>query len=185
MAKKMKYVTLFLALIFIFLLAFYLWTKSDLLLSLLITSATFLYHFAMRLIVGYAVNAILKNNVDYTKKWFKPKKWEEKLFSALNIKKLKRNTPTYSPQNYDLRKNSLENIIKVTCQAEIVHEIIILLSFLPIVAYLFFGALWVFIITSLISACIDGYFVLVQRYNRPRLVKLLQKQQNKKQKTAI
>jgi hypothetical protein len=185
MAKKMKYVTLFLGLIFIFLLALYLWTKNSLVLTLLITSATSLYHFAMRLAVGHTVNAILKNNVDYTRKWFKPKKWEEKLFTAFNIKKLKYNAPTYSPKTFDLHTNSLEEIIKATCQAEIVHEIIILLSFLPIIAYLFFGALWVFIITSLISACVDAYFVLIQRYNRPRLVNLLQKQQNKNQKTAV
>ena len=101
MAKKMKYVTLFLGLIFIFLLALYLWTKSNLVLTLLITSATFLYHFAMRLAVGHTVNAILKNNVDYTRKWFKPKKWEEKLFTAFNIKKLKHNAPTYSPKTFD------------------------------------------------------------------------------------
>ena len=59
------------------------------------------------------------------------------------------------------------------CQAEIVHEIIIVLSFVPIIFSIWFGELLVFIITSVISALIDSIFVMLQRYNRSRIIKLI------------
>lgn len=38
-----------------------------------------------------------------------------------------------------------------------------------------FGALAVFILTSVLAACYDAMFVVMQRYNRPRIVKLVEK----------
>ena len=49
------------------------------------------------------------------------------------------------------------------------------LSFIPIFAAIPFGALGVFITTSVLAACYDGMFVIMQRYNRPRIVRLIEK----------
>lgn len=58
------------------------------------------------------------------------------------------------------------------CQAELVHETIVVLSFVPIIpSVLVFGDLPVFIITSLAAAIIDVTFVIIQRYNRPRIIR--------------
>ena len=59
------------------------------------------------------------------------------------------------------------------CQAELVHETIMLLSFVPILAYLWFGALEVFIITSILAAGFDGMFVIIQRFNRSRVINMI------------
>ena len=61
------------------------------------------------------------------------------------------------------------------CQAECVHETNIVLSFLPIFAVHWFGAAPVFIATSVCAAMIDLAFVIIQRYNRPRIVSLMQR----------
>ena len=45
-----------------------------------------------------------------------------------------------------------------------------MLSFLPMAALVRFGAFWVFFITSLLAACYDGMFVIMQRHNRPRII---------------
>jgi hypothetical protein len=50
-----------------------------------------------------------------------------------------------------------------------------LLSFLPLLAAIPFGAFPAFLITSLAAACFDTVFVIMQRFNRPRLIKLIQK----------
>ena len=56
-----------------------------------------------------------------------------------------------------------------------VHETIAVLSFLPLVAVYWFGNFSVFLITSVLSALIDLMFVIMQRYNRPRVVRLAEK----------
>ena len=62
------------------------------------------------------------------------------------------------------------------CQAEIVHEVIIIFSFLPVLASYWFGSFAVFMITSIGAAAFDLMFVMIQRYNRPRIVKLAERE---------
>ena len=71
-----------------------------------------------------------------------------------------------------MQSRSLGEIAQAMCQAEVVHEIIFLLSFAPIGMIPTFGAAPVFIITSLLAACIDLAFVILQRYSRPRILKI-------------
>lgn len=83
--------------------------------------------------------------------------------------------PTYSPDTFDLNKHTIEEIISATCQSELVHETIVVLSFLPILLAIPFGTLGVFIATSIVAALIDCIFIIMQRFNRPRLLKILNK----------
>ena len=144
-------------------------------LTLAITAGTFFYHFAMRLAVGYLVNLIAKNRIRYCDFWFRERKFERKLYAFLQVKKWKKRMPTYSPEKFSVKERTLEEIVNETCIAEIVHEAIILLSFLPLAAALFFGEFFVFLATSVAAALIDSVFVIMQRYNRPRLVALLKR----------
>lgn len=148
--------------------------KFGLLETLAITALTFFYHFAVRLLIGGVVSmgtAMKKPN--YTNWWFKEKSFEKKLYKLLKVKKWKNHMPTYLPETFSLEKNSLEDIILSTCGAELTHEWIILASFIPLTFANRFGAFEVFLITSILAAGIDTMFVLMQRYNRPRLVKML------------
>ena len=56
---------------------------------------------------------------------------------------------------------------------------IIVFSFFPIIVSVWFGAIEVFISTSMVAALIDLIFVILQRYNRPRVIKILQLRTNK------
>ena len=89
--------------------------------------------------------------------------------------KWKKFIPTYSPETFDTTNKSIEEIVGATCQAEVVHEIIMLFSLLPIALIPIFNAPAVFIITSILSMMIDSIFVILQRYNRPRLIKILKR----------
>lgn len=141
------------------------------------------YHLANHLIVGEIINAIYKNDMDYTKKWFKPKKFENELYNKLKVKNWKDKIPSFHPDTFSLEKHSPEKIAKTMCQSEIVHEIIIVFSFLPLIYSFVYGIYPVFfILSSFLFALFDLSLVIMQRYNRPRFIKLFLKNTNIKEK---
>ena len=142
--------------------------------SLAITFGTIAYHFLMRLIIGLVIGLIMENRADYTKKWYQCREWEKLLYKRIHIKKWKQTMPTYEPDYFDPRKHSWTEIAQAMCQAEVVHEVIIVFSFVPVVFSVWFGAIPVFVITSVLAAAFDLIFVMMQRYNRSRIVKLIQ-----------
>ena len=175
MKKKMILTT---AVLFVGLLACgiaYYFTQNAVLFTITITLGTCFYHFAFRLFVGYGIDAIFHNKMNYNKWWFRERKFEAKFYNFLRVKKWKKHVPTYNPDSYDITKHSVEEIIQATCQSEIVHEVNMILSFVPIIFTVWFGSLMAFLITSCIACCLDGIFVILQRYNRPRLMRLLRR----------
>ena len=83
---------------------------------------------------------------------------------------------TSFPEYFNLRKHSLEELAQVTCQAEIIHESNVLISVSALLGAIPFGMLWFFVLSSLASGCFDMIFVVMQRYNRSRLISLLERQ---------
>lgn len=163
---------------FLFILL-YLYLQQGWLLSCAITFGTTAYHFVMRLSVGYIVPKITKYRFDYRSAWFQPRSWEAAFYQKLNIRSWKATLPTYAPSQFSLKSNSLHQIIQNMCGAEVVHEVIMVLSFLPLLTVPFFGDWPVFLITSILASLYDSIFVMAQRYNRPRLVRLFEKQEAK------
>lgn len=152
------------------------------LLATAITAGTISYHLVMRLLVGSIVTITMHNHADYHKKWFQLSHFEEHLYSGLKVKRWKNHLPTYAPESFSPEKHTFDEIAQAMCQSEIVHEINMVLSFPPLLASLWFGSFPVFCITSIAAACFDLLFVIVQRYNRPRIVKIAEKQENRKKK---
>ena len=153
----------------------YHFTKNPVIFSVAITFGTIFYHLCVRLAVGSAVDARYHNRMDYTKRWFAEKAFEQKLYKTIRVKKWKKRLPTFNPQDFDLKSRSATEIIQVTCQAEVVHEVNMVLSFVPVVFSVWFGSLGVFLLTSIAAFCFDSIFVIIQRYNRPRLMRLIRK----------
>ena len=167
----MKSIAVSTALLTILLAFLYHRFSSSWLLSAAITFGTVCYHFAMRLFVG----AVIPNSFQYSSAWFQPRPWEHRLYQRLKVKAWKKYVPTYDPRLFALEENTLEQIVSNMCQAEVVHEVIVLCSFVPLFFSLVFDGFFVFLITSILSAVLDLVFVCLQRYNRPRLVRILQK----------
>lgn len=157
----------------------YYFIRNPILFSVTITLGTCFYHFGIRLVVGHGINAIFHNKINYNRRWFKERKFEAKLYKLLKVKKWKKHLPTYDTKAFSVAEHSVEEIVQATCQSEIVHEINMILSFVPVIFTVWFGSLLAFLITSVLAFCFDGIFVIMQRYNRPRLMKLL----NRKEKT--
>lgn len=159
------------ALTFLFYLL-YLYFKQSILLSLAITFGTTCYHFSMRLLVG----TLVPNRFNYQHPWFQTRQFEAKLYKKLQLKQWKTQMPTYNPKLFSLQDNSLEQILCNMCQAEVVHETIIPLSFIPLLFSSVLEGFWPFLITSVLAACLDSLFVMLQRFNRPRIMKMLELQ---------
>ena len=175
----MKNLTILLFITTIMIIGIFTVSGIDLFKTLAITLAITFYHFAMRLFIGFIYQAKFNNNISWKIKWFQVNKKEMDLYRFLNVKSWKKYMPTYDSSCFDVKTKSLEQIVMAMCQAELVHETIIVFSFFPIIVSVWFGAIEVFISTSMVAALIDLIFVILQRYNRPRVIKILQLRTNK------
>lgn len=145
-------------------------------LSLAVTFGTVFYHLAVRLLAGALFQRGMQNRADYTKTWYRLRPWESRLYRFLRVKQWKGRLPTYRPESFSPKAHPYHEIAQAMCQAELVHEANILLSFVPVFAVRWFGAPGVFWGTSVCAALFDLLFVMVQRYNRARVVKLAQRE---------
>lgn len=173
MAKLLKFVTIILLFVTLSFIYLYQTTLNKIFLTLAITFGTCFYHFIMRLIVGLIFSVTMQNRVDYHKHWFEIHQFEKRLYQKLKVKKWKDKMPTYNVDQFDMKKHSLDEIAQSMTQAELVHEVIIIFSFVPIIAGYWFGSYPVFIITSIMAALFDFIFVMMQRYNRDRIIKIM------------
>lgn len=176
MKKKIIITTLVLFVSFLLSTAAYRCTSDPLFFSAAITLGTTFYHFAMRLTVGALIDAKFHNRMDYTKAWFQEKRFEPRLYRMLQVKRWKKYLPTLSPENFRFHKHNVAALIQTTCQSELVHEIIMVLSFVPVSFTIWLGGFEIFLVTSCLAFLFDGSFVVLQRYNRPRMVCYMEKQ---------
>lgn len=175
MKKIIKNITIISFILTLLFSAVYFHTENGIILSFAITAGTTLYHFAMRLAVGFFYDRIMNNKADLSRWWYQPKGFEKRIYNWINVKNWKGIMPSYEPELFDPQKHTWNEIAQAMCQAELVHETIILLSFVPILFAKLFGALPVFLITSFLAAAFDMIFVIMQRYNRPRVIRIAEK----------
>lgn len=155
----------------------FLTNKEMVFFSLGVAALTICYHFTVRLVIGGFCDFYLKNNVNYKRKWFAKRGFEDKLYKFLRVKKWKNIMPTADEDLFSLESKTPEQIVKAGCQAEIVHELCAAAGLLSMLLAIPFGTFWVFFGTAVGAAIYDFSFVAVQRYNRPRLLRLMERKQ--------
>ena len=146
--------------------------------SLGVTALTFFTHFMIRYLGAVLAALLPKKLKDPSGWWYQPKKWEKGLYKKLGVKRLKGRVPTYNPEQFDFEKRTPAELLYANCHAEVTHELIVVMSFLPMLYTLKFGSFPIFLITSLLAACVDMFFVIVQRYNRPRYIRYAHSNRN-------
>ena len=147
---------------------------KDIFLAAAITFGTISYHLCIRLLIGCVYDQLLANKANYRRNWYRLRSWEKKLYKALRVKRWKTKMPAYDKTLFDLRLHSLDEIAGAMCQAELVHETAILFSFVPLLFSVWFGELGIFAATSVIAAALDLPFAIVQRYNRDRIIHIIE-----------
>lgn len=138
-----------------------------------ITCFTIMYHLWLRLIMGN-VNKLFK--IEYTMLWFKESALDKKLCKLFRVKKWKNKALTYNPELFSLKDYSLEDIANTMCKVEVDHLVNVAISLSTLLFSLVWGLFWIFALTALLAILFDMQFVLIQRYNRPRIVKLIERQ---------
>lgn len=144
-----------------------------------ITAFTIMYHLWLRIIMG---NVTKLFGISYTQRWFKEKAFEKKLYELLRVKKWKDKALTYNPELFSLKDNSLQSIANTMSKAETDHWVNELISLSTLFfAIIFDGGFIAFFITAIAAMLFDGQFIVIQRYNRPRVVRLIEQQKTAKQ----
>ncbi|MBE6793385.1 MAG: hypothetical protein E7532_00385 [Ruminococcaceae bacterium] len=149
---------------------------STVILWLGIVSFTIMYHLWMRIIMG---NATKLFRINYQNFWFREKKFEKKMYKFLRVKRWKNKTLTYNPELYDINTRTPEEIAFTTAKSELDHIINVLIAFSTVLFGLLWGMTWIFALTAFFAAIFDSQFIIIQRYNRPRLVKLIEREKRK------
>lgn len=157
------------------------------LLSCAITCGVTAYHMAIRFLSPMLLWLVFRRHYDYRRRWFQEKIWEPGLYRRIQVKQWKETMKafTYAPEEFSPKHHSREEIIENMCHAEAVHTLIVALSFSSLLFAIPFGAFWVFLITAIGAALFDLCFVIMQRYNRPRLVRLLEKENLREQNRSL
>lgn len=147
--------------------------RSEALLSLTITFFTTFYHFIMRITVAYLVVVFRRNKTDMNFAPVKLSRPEKIFYDKIRIKRWKKLVPTYNPSLFAVKNSSLQVLLHNMIDARIGHEIIVVLSFVPLLFSKPLGGTLPFLITSVLAAVFDMQFVLIQRYNIARLSNIL------------
>ena len=134
------------------------------------------YHLWLRIIMGN-VTKLFKLN--YNMKWFKEHSFERKLYKLLKVKKWKGKALTYNPELFSIKKYSYHEIANTMTKAETDHWINELISLSSLLFAFLWGKFPIFLITCIAAMLFDMQFILIQRYNRPRVLKLAAMQYKK------
>lgn len=150
------------------------YTELEVFVTLAITAMTTGYHFTIRLVIGSITAALKLSKFDPKAACYRERKFERKLYKALRVKKWKKFAPTYDKSLFSL-DNPPEDIVGEMCRAETTHWLCAAASLVSICFTIWFGSLPAFLITAILGAAVDMMFIVIQRYNRPRLMRLARK----------
>ena len=143
-----------------------------------IVAFTIMYHFWVRIIMGN-VSKLFKKNINYNQWIFKERKFEKSLYELLRVKDWKGKALTYNPESFSLKQHSLEEIANTMAKSEVDHWINEAISLSTLLFAIPWGAFWVFLLSAIVAMVFDSQFIIIQRYNRPRVVKILEKEKKK------
>ena len=154
--------------------------KNNFILWTGITAFTIMYHFWGRIILNN-VCKLFQKYINYKQWLFKERKFEKNLYKALRVKDWKGKALTYNPESFSLKEHSLEEIVNTMTKSEVDHWINKAVSLSTMLFAILWGEFWIFCITAIAAMIFDSQFIIIQRYNRPRIVKLLERE-NKREK---
>ena len=152
--------------------------KNETILWIGIIAFTIMYHFWVRIIMGN-VSKLFKKNINYKQWWFKERPFEKGIYKALRVKKWKEKALTYNPELFSLKDYSLKEIANTMSKAETDHWVNELISLSTLLFAIPWGGFLAFFISAVAAMFFDGQFIVIQRYNRPRIIRILEKEKKK------
>ena len=153
--------------------------KTETILWIGIIAFTIMYHFWVRIIMGN-VSKLFKKYINYKQWWFKEKSFEKGLYKLLRVKEWKDKALTYNPESFSLKEHSLEEIANTMVKSEVDHWINEAISLSTLLFIIPWGRTWAFVISAIVAMIFDSQFIIIQRYNRPRILKVLEREEKHK-----
>ncbi len=141
-----------------------------------IVSFMILYHFGLRIFMGEVTKRFA---VDYNHGWFRERPFERSLYRLLNVRKWKDKVLTFDPASFDFRNRTLHQLATTMAKSELDHWINEIISVISIFFTLIWGCFPAFFITAVAAMLFDAQFILVQRYNRPIVLRLMTRRERK------
>ncbi|MBE6703622.1 MAG: hypothetical protein E7583_00015 [Ruminococcaceae bacterium] len=154
-------------------------TDNGIILWIGIVSFMILYHFGIRILMG-EISKLW--HISYKHPWFRPRRFEKKLYGFLRVREWRDKVLTFNPDEFLMAKRTLPEIADTMAKAEIDHWINEIISVTAIFFCLLWGMFPIFLITSIAAMLFDAQFILVQRFNRPKIVRLIEAKEKKQQK---
>ena len=155
--------------------------QNEMILWIGIIAFTIMYHFWVRIIMGN-VSKIFKKHINYRQWWFKEERFEKTLYKLLRVKEWKGKALTYNPESFSLKKHSLEEIANTMVKSEVDHWINEVISLSTLLFIIPWGRAGAFVISAIVAMIFDSQFIVIQRYNRPRILKVLESEEEHKLK---
>lgn len=135
-----------------------------------ITAFVIIYHFWGRLILG---NITKLFPIHYSQMWFCEHRFEKKLYKMLRVQKWKDKVLTYNPELFDMKSRSLDDIAVTMAKVEVDHWVNEVLSLTTILFALLWGQWWLFVLQAVVAMVFDAQFIVVQRFNRPKALRVI------------
>lgn len=103
-----------------------------------VSCGTALYHTVSRSVIGPLVTRF-QDRWDPKSFWFRQHAFEPELYRLLRVKKWKDKMPTYAPVSFSLKDTDPVQILRNSCNAELVHEVCMAAGFLPLALVPYLG----------------------------------------------
>ena len=156
--------------------------QNDVILWVGITFFTVMYHFWLRIIMG---NVSKLFTVNYNQRWFRERRFEKKLYRLLRVRKWKEKVLTYNPDHFSSKLHTYEEIANTMAKSETDHWINEIIALSTVFFALIWGQLWIFLITAVFAMLFDMQFIVVQRYNRPIVLRVAERKRLKETRKQL
>ncbi len=156
-------------------------TDNGVVLWIGIVSFMILYHFGLRILMGEITKFF---GIKYTHPWFKPRSFEKSLYKFLRVREWRDKVLTFNPDEFLMAKRTLPQIANTMAKAEVDHWINQVISITALLFSLLWGMFPIFLVTSIAAMLFDAQFIILQRFQRPKVVRLIRAQENKATKST-
>lgn len=131
------------------------------------------FHLVIWILSATIVVGIMRNKANDKFFLFRELSWEKKFYQFIRIRSWKHHLPTYAPKYYDFKSLSHTDLLGIISQTEVVHEVASLLSLVSLFGIIWFGHTLIFTTIAAIDLMTNLVYIILQRYNRMRLRKLI------------
>ena len=178
MQKGLQWGTIGLMVITLMLMLVYFDTDAAVWKAFTVISGTLFYHVGIRWGILALIDYGPEDWFDWRRWIYTPRRYEKALYDKLRVGDWKAYVPVLRPSLYSPREHSWDDILLTMCQTEFAHALGALGCLIPmILGPLLFKGFWAFFITGLLLILAEMCFIIVQRYNRPRVIAMLRKRE--------